>query len=435
LAKVLFVCLAVFYSIQLLQHALPDYLPKDWSAAHEGDALTDWKAARLYHLDVTPYSQLGLNLMKEGFTGHPPTTPFWYLPLAGFSKPLVAEISTLLLWFLLIPHIYLCAKELKWPIPGAVTALGCALVLSTTWGVYHFNVIQFSEPMAFLYLIGWLCLRRGWDGAAGISLGAAATIKLFPGLMLVFLLLARRWRAFFAGAAVYLSVAAFMTRAFGLDSWLFFFRQQEGIANAWIANPQNSSLYGLVTRILYPFCETVAHPSKTATYTSLAGSLLLLAIAVWACRNHLRCARETDLRAIDLPYALFSVLSVFLNAWVWEHYYVFAIQPFFILATVYGKTWQTTLREWCDGIARSGSLVLGNLLTLVGLAGLALVLYALDADHWLRGQLIGQWQAGRDPYIHRLGHFMEAINFLPWLVPIVLCVIALRLRPLRLLRD
>lgn len=423
------VCLgiAIFFSMRLLQTALPDYLPKDWSAAHEGDALSDWKAARIFRLPVTPYSSDGLALISEVYMGHPPTTPFWYLPLMDSPKAIAAELTSLLLWALLIPHIYCCARALKWPAPEAVTILGTSLVLSTTWSAYHFQVVQLSEPIAFLYLLGWLFLRRGKDTYAGVSLGAAATFKLFPGLMLVFLLLARRWRAFFAGTVTYLLIAGVMTRAYGLQSWLFFTKQQKPIADQWIGSLQNSSVYGLVNRFLFPFCKADAHPSKLGTLITVFGSAALVVTAAIVSRRSLKAAREADLRAIDLPYTVFALLSVFLNAWVWEHYYVFAIQPIFVLATVYGSAWRSSLRAWCDGAARTRSLLLTSATSFAGYAGVGFVLYALSIDHWLKGQLVAHWKATHDSAIHRLAHFVDALNFVPWVVPILLCLLTLGL--------
>src|SRR6186713_3517854 len=102
----LFVIACVAVAIFVLRQHLPRYLPHDWTNAHEGDALADWRAARLYPLDISPYKPLGLEMIVAPM-GHPPTTVFWYLPMVDFAKPLAAELSNLVLWFLIIPHIYM----------------------------------------------------------------------------------------------------------------------------------------------------------------------------------------------------------------------------------------------------------------------------------------------------------------------------------------
>src|SRR6188768_741533 len=228
----LFVGLSIAVCIVLLRQHLPQYLPHDWVNAHEGDALADWKAARLYPLDVSPYKPTGLAMVGAPM-GHPPTTVFWYLPMVDFAKPLAAELTSLILWFLIIPHIYMCAKVLKWPAPMAWTALLTSLIFSTSWFRYHFDVIQFSELIAFWYLLAWLFLRSGRDSLAGICIGLAATIKFFPGAMILMLVVARRWRAVFWAGATFTLIAVMMTSAFGIESWREYAELQKPIVDVW----------------------------------------------------------------------------------------------------------------------------------------------------------------------------------------------------------
>jgi len=114
----LFVIACVVVAIFVLRQHLPRYLPHDWTNANEGDALADWKAARLYRLDVNPFMEVGQSMLA-GPMGHPPSTVFWYWPMVDFPKELAAELTSLMLWFLLIPHIHMCAKVLEWPAPMA----------------------------------------------------------------------------------------------------------------------------------------------------------------------------------------------------------------------------------------------------------------------------------------------------------------------------
>jgi hypothetical protein len=61
---------------------------------------------------------------------------------------------------------------------------------------------QLSFHLAFFLMAGWWCQRRGYDTAAGLLVGTAATLKLFPLLFLIYFLASRRW-----GAAVSMIVA------------------------------------------------------------------------------------------------------------------------------------------------------------------------------------------------------------------------------------
>jgi hypothetical protein len=412
-------------SIELLRRSLPAYFPVDWSRAHELDALSDWRAARQFRLGVNPYSPLGLEMMGLSVMGHPPTTPFWFLPMVDFSKPLAAELCTLTLLFLIAPHIYLCAKELRWPAPVAVTALFTSLAISSSWILYHYSVIQLSEPIAFLYLLSWIFLRHRNDARAGICIGIAATLKLFPGLMIIMLLVARRWPGLFFAIFTYGIVAGIMTWTYGIESWQMFFAQQKPIADTWLGSLQNSSLSGLVTQILYPFCDSIAYPSKEATVITTAGATALVTAAIWYSRSHINRALDIDARAIDLPFTLFALLSVFLNPWVWEHYYVFLIQPLFLISTLLWITFRRAFRTWSDESTSSTHFAVVTCLTGLSFASLAFILRALSREIWETNWYVELWKQFSEPIYHWYAHYLQIQNISPWIILIILCFINL----------
>lgn len=54
---------------------------------------------------------------------------------------------------------------------------------------------QFSTAILALVLVGWRSLRDGRDDFGGVALGAATAMKLFPGLLGIYLLATCRYRA------------------------------------------------------------------------------------------------------------------------------------------------------------------------------------------------------------------------------------------------
>jgi Glycosyltransferase family 87 len=423
--KLLGACLALALSLELVRRAIPMYLPRDWASAHEYDGIADWKGARLFFLGQSPYSPAGLAALGQATMGHPPTTPFWYLPLAEFSKPVAAQLSTFLVWVLLPIHTFVCARELKFPLPVVTAVLVASALFASKFVKYHCDATQYSEPIAVLYVLAWAFLRKGRDARGGVCLGAALTMKLFPGLLLVMLLLARRFRALFAAATTYSVVAILMTRGFGLHAWYDFFREQAGISDEWLGSIDNSSLSGLVVQLLSPPCVAQGHPSRTATLITLGCSLVLLLAAGWLSLRLFKRARETDTRSIDLPFALFALLSVFLNAWVWDHYAVLTVQPLFILAAAFWSQWQAAFRGWCERQSSAKRLASVTAVGLVACVGFLETLQALAVDSHDRQAMLNLWQRYHEPFYHRILHRMEAQNFVTWLVPIGLCFLAL----------
>jgi hypothetical protein len=424
---VAFACAAALLGIVLVARAMPGYFPQNWSVSNEYDALVDWKAARHFWRGINPYSPLGLELSDLKGMGHPPTTAFWYLPFAELPKETIAELTSVSMLFLVPLHVYLCAKELSFPAPLAVAWLATGLLLCTSWLRYHFSIIQLSEHIAFLYVLAWWLLRRRRDVSAGLCLGAATSLKLFPGLLVLMLLLGRRFRAFVAACGTYLAIASVMTIAYGPRSWLDFFQQQGPISERWMGSVQNSSLHGLLTRLISPACEGPVTPTRTATQLAVGVSVCLLGLAAWSSRSPLQRARESDPRAIDVPFALFVLLSAFLNAWAWEHYFVLVIQPIMILAAVFAAAWRQTFRRWCDEEAGGRSLLRVSLAASAAAAGLAAVFWSLRLEFREKEHLRKLWLDYHDPFYHSHMHILEAANVLPWVVPIALCFGAIAL--------
>ena len=409
--------------------AMPRYLPKDWSKAHEFDGLVDWKAAKLFLEGRSPFSPDSLKEMHVVGFGHPPTTAFWFIPFAHFEKATAAELIALASWLFLAIHLYVCAKEFRFPAPIALTVLLFGWALTTEGFVMHWHAIQLSEHIAFPLVLSWAYLRRRKDISSGIALGIAATVKLFPGVIMVFLLFARRFRAFFAASALFVAVGAFMTLTFGVDSWKLFLTQQGPMAHDWMGSPRNGSLQGVIMHAFDPLCVGPAYPSARASYLASAAGIVLLVIAGFVSRGNLRRARLSDPRAIDQPLALFTVLAVWVNPWIWEHYWVFLIQPAFVVADGFWSLLRATFRAWLDEHVRTSSLLTtGGIVGVAGL-GLAAIARLLGTQDVRTERLIELWFSTHDPWVHRQLHLHEVFNWLPWPLMIALCLLCALVRP------
>jgi hypothetical protein len=370
--------------------------------------------ARLYLDGENPYTPSSLKQLKRSVIGHPPTTAFWYIPLGYFEKAIAAELMDLSTWLLLLLHLYLCARELKFPAPVALTVLIFGWMFTTDGMTMHWHAIQISEQIAFPLTLCWIYLRRRREIAAGMALGVAATFKLFPGVVMVFLLAARRYRAFAAAAAVYLAIAAFMTATYGLAAWPMFLKLQDGIARGWAGTLRNASLQGIVLRALSPACKGTPQPTALTTVVVSVLGLALVVLAGVLSWRALKAARSGDPRQIDLPFALITVVATFLNPWIWEHYYVLMIQPAFVLvASLYGA-FRRTLRAWLDEETPGRVLFKdGAAFFFVGL-GLAVIAVILKTNMYATVLMQAIWRQRQPPWDHRQFHLVEVLNWLPW---------------------
>jgi hypothetical protein len=410
-----------------------------WGAAKKWDCGVDWSAAQLFFDGISPYSEQGLRRIGlEGYGfGHPPTTPFWFLPLADLPWNAAAQCIAFVSEAALILLVALTVVQLRIWASFCTTLLLTGLVLHTTWMDEHLWAVQISSVIACMYVLSWYFLRQGRDYLAGIPLGVACTIKLFPGLVVFYLLLMKRWRSAVAAGATYLVVFAVMTRRFGLSSWPAFFKQQGPISHFWIDYPRNASVHGVILRAFHPSCEkpnvdpltSVRELAKLTVLPPMRGSsvawsaaLLIVVVCGWLV---LRAGKtRTDL---DLGFALFSVTSAFVNPWIWEHYDVFLISPT-LVALVYGwRFWSQRYKDWMARTVTGKSLAnmtagFASVLVLV-----AIVIWALHTDISIKEQLyatVWQKKLANLPIVpdeHRRLHFYEVVNWAPW--PIVIGIL------------
>jgi hypothetical protein len=365
-----------------------------------GDCVINWLGARAFERGINPYSPAGLAWAGLPSFGHPPTTPLWYLPFTGFGIYDLNQVFGHLLLVLLLLHFIILAAELRAPVPIVTALLGYALVSDTSWWQNHVAMIQISEPIAFLYLLAWVFLRRGHETSAGVMIGLALTLKPYAGLLVIMLLVGRRWRGAIAAAGVYLAFAAVATWRFGWACWGQYLATLPATQNQWTGNLRNGSVQGIVLRWWFPAGGPRAHTTPTATAVATLISLGLVAALVLSTRRSL--ARKPSSPPIDsdvdLPFALFATASAWLNPVVWEHYYVTLIQP---LGVALFAAWRQRGPKWL-----AWALGTTSVLVAVGLL--------LSIDMHEKGRLLA---AGA----HRLLHLYEVANWLPWPLMLLSC--------------
>jgi hypothetical protein len=376
-----------------------------------------------------------MNLQNYGF-GHPPTTSFWFIPLAKVGYPVMSEIVAVVTLLALLFHLIICAKELQLPAKLAFVLVGMGLAMQSTWLWDHIVLVQVSEIIAFLITLAWYFLRRDRELEAGVTLGAACTFKLFPGLLVFFLLITRRFRGVAAAVVTYAAIALYMTSGYGIQAWKDFFHQQGPIAHYWVGHMRNASLHGVVARLFRPMCarppddqqvldiigalrKLPSVPPLPGARWAMVASVLVIAFAWWITR---RAAART--RAIDVPYALFSTVAVFVNPWSWEHYAVLIITPLAVLIAAVVRRAKEVRILVTDPERPPRSLVRTTAELATVLAAAAAIIALLWVSGYTKMNLYGQYWSLRDANeplpagLHARMHFYEALNWLPWVVAI-----------------
>jgi hypothetical protein len=385
---------------RLLLDAIPAMVAG--SATRPWDGIIDWGGAREMLAGRDPYSPESLaaiGLSPERGLGHPPTTLIWFYPLAGLDLEMMKHVATGLTLVMLLFHVGIVAAELELPAWPLVALLISSAVYGTDWFLLHLSLVDLSELIALLYVLCWYFLRRGRDGPAGVMVGLACTLKLYPGLMVLFLGAARRWRAVIAAALTYAVFGVEVLRRLGPAGFRHFLEQTGGYTDGWIADIRNASLTGIVHRLFFPLWGWERRALTAASVIAAAVSLALLALAWLVSARRIRAARSEP-AAIDLPFALFSVLSMAPGPYQWEHYNVTLILPFLMLASEMLRAERTGPRWWIRPAALA--------------AVLAAVALLLDVDFARRVQVGASARSARVSMGTVL--FYEISAWLPWVM-------------------
>src|SRR5882724_597552 len=211
------------------------------------DLLQDVESAKLW-LQGKPAFPLNMtddirNTLNQ--EGQPPSASQWIPGLGQIEQTSARRVesepwaqahpaSMTLLLALFVPWLHIRMIQLLFgfaslaALAGTVRLLGKGLNFTPRlsavlfWGLvgwFPFWIVirngQVGMILTFLMTLCWYLLRQERDLAAGISIGIATALKLFPGLVLVYLLFRRR-KAFWPGA---LGASTLLLFSFSLVGW------------------------------------------------------------------------------------------------------------------------------------------------------------------------------------------------------------------------
>lgn len=304
-------------------------------------------------VDLHVYRQAGLSLLHhrpvyaEYVNTQYSLLPFTYPPLAAvLAVPLALvplrvaglvwdlTVLAVLAWslqLLLAPVVARIAARCPRLVVGVVPAAS----VGASYLVPFHQQLKLGQVGAFLLGLVLLDLLTPCLGRfRGVLIGVATAVKLTPGLFVVSLLLARRWRdAAMAVAGFVAAVAVVWVIAPGTSStyWTDDLFHADRLGNN--ASPANQSLRGLVLR--------------TGLTGLPAGALLAVCIAVVGAAGLYVTTRAwrsgDDLLAVSVA----GLLSCLLSPVAWTHHYVYVLpllawllrESRYALVVVLGYVW------------------------------------------------------------------------------------------------
>ncbi|HEY6420966.1 MAG TPA: glycosyltransferase family 87 protein [Candidatus Binataceae bacterium] len=213
---------------------------------------------------------------------------------------------------------------------STTAALGLA-ALALLYGpvAWHFYFAQSKFPILLLLVLVARCLRDGDEAAAGLLLALASLLRIFPLLLVGYLVLRGRWKALIYCAAGVAIGSVVTTAIFGVHDSLGFFGASSFLtARAMQDLDGNASLAGFISRLFWHLARLGSHGDLwrlAAIAVASLGTLALTTMATVACKAE----SDQDSRS----FGLWIVTSVMLFPIAFDYYLVLLIIPLGFLAT------------------------------------------------------------------------------------------------------
>ena len=304
---------------------------------------------------------------------YPPFYGMLFIPLAGFADISVLYIyryidigllvATALIWRRMIP-----TRSLLWWIPTMIICANLNSVLETL------RYGQIDIVIALLCSICYWCIYHDCDDAAGWLIALMTTMKLYPIVLLGYLLLRRRWRGvrgFAIGMMVFNVIGVAVV---GWTDYMTFVRDVMPIIGGTTAYVENQTIYAFVARLVAPSYPLA--PFYDGQWTVVASMLALAMIALSALVTLRDVPAKSSLAA--LQYGLFVMVMALAIPVAWVGYQV-PIYLIWLMVVWYALTHQLSIAR-ISILAMSFALIgFGNFLSFVFRLDVGLVATIIDS--------------------------------------------------------
>jgi alpha-1,2-mannosyltransferase len=305
------------------------------------DFSQEWLSARNYYTGDPVYSPQAEAVKRHmarppanaenllPWNAHPPAAVLLALPFGRVEDYATAHyywnLATFPLYLLAVLVILAAVRAVRWyaVFPVVVlTLVSFPVVLNLMQG-------QLNFVLAPLLALAWWADRRDHQLLAGLALGLAAGLKLFPGFLFIYFLFAGRWRALAAGLAAALAVNAVAWAVFGTEAFTTYVRQVMPGVLDFQSSWRNVSLNGFWQRLYDPRPEdkivALRESPQLARGLALASQLFVAAVAALVALR----AKTPATRDRAVAVGVFGMLLA--SPVAWTHYFVLLAIPVAVL--------------------------------------------------------------------------------------------------------
>lgn len=199
------------------------------------------------------------------------------------------------------------------------------------------------DPLILLLMVTTLAaLRSGHPLLSGIPLALAVALKLYPGLLALYLLVKREWQAlagFAAALAGWGLLGIFLASPADSITYATQVLPSTSGTTAW---PANQTIAGFFARLftdrfyrLEPFPDDLELRSLLLKIITYASAALVLGLTLWLSRKP--AARSTA--AYSLGFCLVMTASIFVLPVAWIHYFTSLLLAFAVAFYSFRQGW------------------------------------------------------------------------------------------------
>jgi hypothetical protein len=192
------------------------------------DFYQDWGSARNYLVNLRVYTHHAISIPRHlnrtsnpvptiEYNAHPPTSVLLALPLARFDYPdavlgwnIITVIAFLVATIIVVRELSVSPRQL-------LPVLALLAFCHPLYGNIYQS--QLTLPLTFLVTATWALERSNWPRAAGLLLGIAGSIKLFPAYLAVYYIARRQWQTVLAAVLSFLVLTLATALLLGVDTY------------------------------------------------------------------------------------------------------------------------------------------------------------------------------------------------------------------------
>jgi Glycosyltransferase family 87 len=305
------------------------------------DFYQDWASARNWWNGLPVYTNHRVTIpryigpvdpfcLQVEFNAHPPSSVLVMIPWAMLDYRDALLASNVLSLAMLVASLEIIRRSLELPLNLELIAqMVIFLLLSSPLFMQLFHG-QWNLILLLINTLAWAAERSGRPAWAGVLLGVATAIKLYPGFLFLYFLARRRWTGVIVGALAFGMLTGLTAAVLGTETYRVYIQEVLPTLATVRSSWYNASLVSFWTRLFDPLTAEEHVLPLWRSRMALRVAILLSALAVII--TVARVVRSAKTRtALDHAFGVAVTGMLLLSPATWDHSFLLLLLPISIL--------------------------------------------------------------------------------------------------------